>query len=131
MGESILFSVFLVFTGAAVLATIALYARQSLLVAYIGLGILVGPSTTGLVSDPRLIADLAQIGIIFLLFLLGVDLSPRKLLEQMREATGVTLASSMVFAALGYGVGTAFGLSKTDCLLIGMATTLSSTIIGL
>ena len=93
MGESILFSVFLVFTGAAVLATIALYARQSLLVAYIGLGILVGPSTTGLVSDPRLIADLAQIGIIFLLFLLGVDLSPRRLLEQMREATGVTLAS--------------------------------------
>lgn len=131
MGESILFSVFLVFTGAAVLATIALYARQSLLVAYIGLGILVGPSTTGLVSDPRLIADLAQIGIIFLLFLLGVDLSPRKLLEQMREATGVTLASSIIFAALGYGVGTAFGLSKTDCLLIGMATTLSSTIIGL
>ncbi len=131
MGESILFSVFLVFTGAAVLATIALYVRQSLLVAYIGLGILVGPSTTGLVSDPRLIADLAQIGIIFLLFLLGVDLSPRKLLEQMREATGVTLASSIVFAALGYGVGTAFGLSKTDCLLIGMATTLSSTIIGL
>ena len=131
MGESILFSVFLVFTGAAVLATIALYARQSLLVAYIGLGILVGPSTTGLVSDPRLIADLAQIGIIFLLFLLGVDLSPRKLLEQMREATGVTLASSIIFAALGYGVGTAFGLSKTDCLLVGMATTLSSTIIGL
>ena len=131
MGESILFSVFLVFTGAAVLATIALYARQSLLVAYIGLGILVGPSTTGLVSDPRLIADLAQIGIIFLLFLLGVDLSPRKLLEQMREATGVTLASSIIFAVLGYGVGVAFGLSKTDCLLIGMATTLSSTIIGL
>lgn len=131
MGESILFSVFLVFTGAAVLATIALYARQSPLVAYIGLGILVGPSTTGLVSDPRLIADLAQIGIIFLLFLLGVDLSPRKLLEQMREATGVTLASSIIFAVLGYGVGVAFGLSKTDCLLIGMATTLSSTIIGL
>ena len=131
MGESILFSVFLVFTGAAVLATLALYARQSLLVAYIGLGILMGPSVSGFVSDPRLIADLAQIGIIFLLFLLGVDLSPRKLVDQMREATGVTLLSSIVFAVLGYSVGALMGLSKTDCLLIGMATTLSSTIIGL
>lgn len=131
MGESILFSVFLVFTGAAVLATLALYARQSLLVAYIGLGILMGPSVSGFVSDPRLIADLAQIGIIFLLFLLGVDLSPRKLVDQMREATGVTLLSSIVFAVLGYSVGAFMGLSKTDCLLIGMATTLSSTIIGL
>ncbi|MEK9786497.1 MAG: cation:proton antiporter [Gammaproteobacteria bacterium] len=131
MGESILFSVFLVFTGAAVLATLALYARQSLLVAYIFLGMLMGPSVSGFVSDPRLIADLAQIGIIFLLFLLGVDLSPRKLVDQMREATGVTLLSSIVFAMLGYGVGAFMGLSKTDCLLIGMATTLSSTIIGL
>lgn len=131
MGESILFSVFLVFTGAAVLATLALYARQSLLVAYILLGMLMGPSVSGFVSDPRLIADLAQIGIIFLLFLLGVDLSPRKLVDQMREATGVTLLSSIVFAVLGYSVGAFMGLSKTDCLLIGMATTLSSTIIGL
>ena len=131
MGESILFSVFLVFTGAAVLATLALYARQSLLVAYIFLGMLMGPSVSGFVSDPRLITDLAQIGIIFLLFLLGVDLSPRKLVDQMREATGVTLLSSIVFAVLGYSVGAFMGLSKTDCLLIGMATTLSSTIIGL
>ena len=131
MGASFLFSVFLVFTGAAVLATLALYERQSLLVAYIGLGILMGPSVSGFVSDPRLIADLAQIGIIFLLFLLGVDLSPRKLVDQMREATGVTLLSSIVFAVLGYSVGAFMGLSKTDCLLIGMATHLSSTIIGL
>ena len=131
MGDSILFSVFLVFTGAAVLATLALFARQSLLIAYIGLGMLVGPAAAGLINDPRLISDLAQIGIIFLLFLLGVDLSPRKLLEQMKEATGVTLLSSIVFALLGYGVAAAIGLSRTDCLIVGMATTLSSTIIGL
>ncbi|MBT5228473.1 MAG: cation:proton antiporter [Proteobacteria bacterium] len=130
-GESVLFSIFLIFTGAALLATVALFARQSLLVAYIALGVLAGPSVTGLVTDPHLIADLAHIGIIFLLFLLGLDLSPRKLLGQMREAIGVTLISSMVFALLGYGVAAAAGLSRTDCLLVGMASTLSSTIIGL
>ena len=131
ISESVLFSIFLIFTGAALLATIALFARQSLLVAYIALGVLAGPSVTGLVADPHLIADLAHIGIIFLLFLLGLDLSPRKLLGQMREAVGVTLMSSLIFALLGYGVAFAAGLSRIDCLLVGMASTLSSTIIGL
>ena len=131
MGVSVLFSVFLIFTGAALLATVALFARQSLLVAYIAVGVIAGPSVTGLVADPYLIADLAHIGIIFLLFLLGIDLSPRKLLGQMREAVGVTLISSIIFALLGYGVALTAGLARVDCLVVGMASTLSSTIIGL
>ena len=131
MGESVLFSVFLIFTGAALLATVALFARQSLLIAYIAVGVIAGPSVTGLIADPHLISELAHIGIIFLLFLLGLDLSPRKLLGQIREAVGVTLISSIIFALLGYGVGLAAGLSRVDCLVVGMASTLSSTIIGL
>ena len=131
MSESVLFSVFLVFTGAALLATVALFARQSLLIAYIAVGVIAGPSVTGLIADPHLISELAHIGIIFLLFLLGLDLSPRKLLGQIQEAVGVTLISSIIFALLGYGVGLAAGLSRVDCLVVGMASTLSSTIIGL
>lgn len=131
MGESVLFSVFLIFTGAALLATVALFARQSLLIAYIAVGVIAGPSVTGLITDPHLIAELAHIGIIFLLFLLGLDLSPRKLLGQIQEAVGVTLISSIIFALLGYGVGLAAGLSRVDCLVVGIASTLSSTIIGL
>ena len=131
MGESVLFSVFLIFTGAALLATVALFTRQSLLIAYIAVGVIAGPSVTGLIADPHLISELAHIGIIFLLFLLGLDLSPRKLLGQIQEAVGVTLISSIIFALLGYGVGLAAGLSRVDCLVVGIASTLSSTIIGL
>ena len=131
MSESVLFSVFLIFTGAALLATVALFARQSLLIAYIAVGVIAGPSVTGLIADPHLISELAHIGIIFLLFLLGLDLSPRKLLGQIQEAVGVTLISSIIFALLGYGVGLVAGLSRVDCLVVGMASTLSSTIIGL
>ena len=46
--DPIFFTIFLVFTGAALLATLALYARQSLLVAYMVLGVLAGPSALGL-----------------------------------------------------------------------------------
>lgn len=68
--ESIVFSVFLIFTGAALLATAALFARQAMPVAYIVLGVAVGPSGLRWISDAALIEGMAHIGIIFLLFLL-------------------------------------------------------------
>ena len=71
------FSLFLIFTGAAVLATLALYARQAVIVAYIVLGVMLGPWGLGWVDDPELIADMSHIGIVFLLYLLGLDLFPQ------------------------------------------------------
>ena len=49
-GESILDTIFLIFTGGAVIAGLALFARQSMLVAYIALGVLVGPWGLGLIG---------------------------------------------------------------------------------
>lgn len=129
--DAVLYSIFLIFSGAALLATFALYARQSLLVAYIVLGIAIGPWGLRLVSEPALIQDIAQVGIIFLLFLLGLNLHPQKLLHLLREATLVTLLSSLLFAAMGFGIGFAFGYSMTESLVIGAASMFSSTIIGL
>ena len=68
--QAIIFTIFLIFSGAAILATIALYAKQSLLVAYILLGGILGPYGLGWIEDPKLISDFAHVGIIFLLFLL-------------------------------------------------------------
>lgn len=113
------------------LATLALYARQAMLVAYLLLGILLGPSAFGLISDARLISDLAHVGIIFLLFLLGLDLYPQKLVSLFRETTVVTLVSALVFGAIGFGVAYIFGMGLFDSSLIGLATTFSSTIIGI
>lgn len=129
--HSIVFSMFLIFTGAAVISTIALYARQALLVAYIALGVLMGPWGLELVSDPELIADIAEIGIIFLLFLLGLNLEPKDLHHLFREAVVVTTASSLIFALAGAGIAFSFGFDTTDSLLIGAVMMFSSTIIGL
>lgn len=129
--DSILFSMFLVFTGAAVMATLALYARQALLVAYIALGAIMGPWVLDLISDTRLIADIANIGIIFLLFLLGLNLELAELRKLFKEALIVTTASCAVFFILGFLVAWAFGFGFTDCLLVGAAMMFSSTIIAL
>jgi Kef-type K+ transport system membrane component KefB len=131
MHQDIVFTIFLIFTGAAVLATVALFARQALLVVYIVLGVLLGPSALGLVSDPELIGDIAHIGIIFLLFLMGLELNPREFLLLMRKTIIVTLASSLVFWCCGTLLAVLFGYSFREALLIGAVMIFSSTIIGL
>ncbi|HUM92130.1 MAG TPA: cation:proton antiporter [Candidatus Competibacter sp.] len=127
----IIFSLFLIFTGAALFATLALYARQALPIAYIALGALIGPYGFKLIDNASTIEEMAQIGIMFLLFLLGLDLSPQRLLQMLRKATLITLGTSLVFAAMGFGVALSFGYTLGESLLIGTAMTFSSTIIGL
>ncbi len=131
MQQDIIFTIFLIFTGAAVLATVALYARQALLVAYILLGVLLGPSVLGLVNDPKLIGDIAHIGIMFLLFLMGLELNPRELLQLMRKTTVITLLSSLLFWSSGCVLALLFGYTSLEAVLIGAAMIFSSTIIGL
>lgn len=82
-----IYQLFLIFTGAAALATLALFARQALPIAYIVLGILIGPHGSQQINDASAIEEMAQIGIMFLLFLLGLDLSPQRLLQMLRKAT--------------------------------------------
>ena len=87
--ETLTFSFFLIFSGAAVLATAALYTRQPLIIAYIVLGAIIGPFGFSLITDVALLEDVGHIGIIFLLFLLGLDMQPQSLKAVARPATAV------------------------------------------
>ncbi len=129
--DPVIFYIFLIFTGAAILATLALYARQSLLVVYIILGVILGPSVLGLVSDPEIIREISHIGIMFLLFLLGINLPPQKLLLMLRKTTLVTGISSLLFLLIGVGCALLFGFPVLESVIIGAAMMFSSTIIGL
>lgn len=128
---SIVHSLFLIFTGAAVIATAALFARQALLVAYIALGALLGPWALDLLSNPELIGDISNVGILFLLFLLGLNLEPAELKKLFREAIVVTSVSSALFAILGFVIARLFGFTGLDSVLIGATMMFSSTIIAL
>ncbi|WP_339068512.1 cation:proton antiporter [Teredinibacter turnerae] len=130
--EGQLFTVFfLIFTGAAVLASVALYTRQPLLVAYIAIGIALGPFGFSIIDDVSAVTEMAEIGIVFLLFLLGLDMQPKSLLAVLRSATSIALVSSALFAILGFCLGLAFGFNVTEAAIIAMATMFSSTIIGI
>lgn len=129
--ESLLFPFFLIFTGAAVCSTLALSLKQPLLVAYIFLGIAIGPFGLGYISDASLLSDIAEFGIIFLLFLLGLDMQPKKLVVTLRKTFLVTVASSLIFVGFGLGTGLLFQFSLTESLVIGFSMIFSSTIIGI
>ena len=131
MAEGVFQSFFLIFTGAAIIASLALYCRQPLLVVYIVLGALIGPYGMGWISDVQLLTEISQIGIIFLLFLLGLDMQPQSLLNVFRKVTLITLISSALFATVGYVIALLFGFGQMESTIIGLAMMFSSTIIGI
>ena len=129
--ESLLFPFPLIFSGAALLSTLALFFRQPLLVAYIVVGVILGPYGLSYISDPTLLTDISEFGIIFLLFLLGLDMQPAKLLATLKKTFLVTIASSLVFVLIGFSTGLIFAFSMTESLVIGFSMIFSSTIIGI
>ena len=124
-------SFFLIFAGAAVLAAVALYTRQPVLVAYIAVGGIAGPNGFGWVNDASMVSEISEVGIIFLLFLVGLDLQPSKLRNMVGSAIVTAVVSSLIFFGVSVGVMRAFGFSWIDAAVAGTACMFSSTIVGL
>ena len=131
MDVGIIESFFLIFAGAAVLATAALYTRQPLLVAYMAIGALLGPHGLAFIPNAEFVSDIGHIGIIFLLFLVGLDLPPAKLGTMLGASIATALASTAIFFALGCVLLRSFGFGWPEAIVAGIACVFSSTIIGI
>jgi Kef-type K+ transport system membrane component KefB len=131
MDSGITFTFAVIFLGAAVLSSLALYARQPIIIAYIALGVALGPYGAGLVSDTNLVSGAGHVGIILLLFLLGLDMKPTALWNSLRQSTLVAVLSTLIFGVAGYAFSRLFAFSHLDSILIGTALVFSSTIIGI
>lgn len=129
--DEVTFTIFIIFTGAAIFATLALFARQTLIVAYIALGILIGPFGLALVTDQEFIQQVSDIGIMFLLFLLGLSLNPNKLIGLFKDTMLITVLSGLIFSLLGYAFAIILGFNQIDSMVIAGSMVFSSTIIGL
>ena len=128
---SVFYTIFLIFAGAAIFSTLVLYTKQSLLVAYILLGAALGPWGLQLVSDVSVVQQVGEIGIVFLLFLLGLHLQPQNLVHMLKKITWIAVISSLFFAVTAYLIGRWFGLTVIESWILGAAMMFSSTIIGL
>lgn len=101
----------------------------STLVGYMAAGILVGPNTPGFVADQSLAAQLAEIGVILLMFGVGQHFHPQELLRVWRLAVPGAVAQSAVAAVAGWGLARAFGWSNTAGIVFGFALAVASTVV--
>ncbi len=131
MLDHIIFQFVVIFAGAALFATLFLYLRQPIILAYIVLGIVVGPKGLELINDAEQIEQLSHIGIILLLFLIGLNFQPAKLVGLLGRIGIVTLATCFIFMLLSLAVALVLGYPFIDSLIIGAALMFSSTIVSL
>ena len=114
---------------AAVIGAIGVRLRQPLIVAFIAVGILVGPSVLGWVSANDQVDLLAKLGIALLLFVVGLklDLHIIRIMGPVALATGL---GQVIFTSVaGYFIAIALGMTPITALYVAVALTFSSTII--
>lgn len=118
--------------GAAVLGgLLAQRLGLPVLLGYIAAGVIIGPNTPGFVADRDRVQLLANLGVAFLMFALGVEFSLNDLLKVRRVAL-ITAGLQLPFTiALGLGVGLLVGWSIEASILLGGAFAISSSIVAI
>lgn len=101
----------------------------SSLVGYLLAGIAVGPHTPGFVADARIAAQMADIGVILLMFSVGMHFHPAALLRVWRVALPGAVVQSALAAAAGWGCGRLFGWSHGAAAVFGLALAVASTVV--
>jgi Kef-type K+ transport system membrane component KefB len=103
--------------------------KQPLIIGYILSGILVGPFFLNLIQDSETITTFSEMGIAFLLFIVGLHLSP-KILKEVGKISLITGLGQIIFTSLiGFAISYLLGFSVVTALYIAIALTFSSTII--
>ena len=105
--------------------------RLSPLVGYLVAGIIAGPFTPGFVGDQTLAPQLAEIGVILLMFGVGLHFSLRDLLEVKSIAVPGAIAQILFVSLLGWGLAQWFGWSNAAGVVFGLALSVASTVVVL
>jgi CPA2 family monovalent cation:H+ antiporter-2 len=119
--------VILLLLVALLFGTIAERLRQSVIVGYLIAGTVVGPNVLGWISKQQEIYYIAELGVALLLFVIGLEFSPRRLLELGKKSLGTGIAQILVTAAITWAVARVIGISSQEALIIGMMIAMSST----
>ena len=122
----------LIYLGAAVLAVpLARLLGLGSIIGYLAAGIAIGPWGLKLVTDPQSMLHFAEFGVVLMLFLVGLELEPRRLWQLRRPIFGWGSVQLFGSAALIAAAGVAAGLDWRLSLVAGLGLALSSTAIGL
>ncbi len=119
----------LVLCTAAVTTVVFQKLRQPVVLGYLLAGMVVGPHLPGPEADDRTVQTLAELGVILLMFSLGIEFSLAKLLRVGRTAAFVAIVQCSLMIWLGYLLGELFGWSRLQSIFAGAMIAISSTTI--
>lgn len=105
--------------------------RLPLVLAHLATGMLLGPHALDLLPGSEIVEQLGEIGLVVLLFFLGMEMSVGRLVRNWRVAVGGTLVQVLVSVAVVYGVGRVLGWPLERSVLLGFVVSLSSTAVVL
>ena len=131
--EGSLLQAAVVFLLAAVL-TVPLAKRMQLgaVLGYLLAGVIIGPSVLSLIGNPESVAHISELGVVLLLFIIGLELSPRRLWVMRKSVFGIGLAQVLLTGTvLGMLALFLFGQPLNRSIVLGLGLALSSTAFGL
>ena len=117
------------FTAAWVLGLLTQYLRLSPIVGYLLAGVLIGPHTPGFIGDVNLAQQLAEVGVILLMFGVGLHFHLKDLLAVKAVAIPGAIGQSLVATLLGVLIFEALGFPVRSGVVIGMAMAVASTVV--
>ncbi|MFZ3023017.1 monovalent cation:proton antiporter-2 (CPA2) family protein [Pseudomonas sp.] len=131
--ETSLLQAAVVFLLAAVVAVpLAKRLQLGAVLGYLAAGVLIGPSLLGLIDDPQSVSHISELGVVLLLFIIGLELSPRRLWVMRKSVFGAGLAQVLLTGLLIAGVAFwGFQQALNTALVLGLGLALSSTAFGL
>jgi CPA2 family monovalent cation:H+ antiporter-2 len=114
---------------ALILGFISLKLKLPTLVGYLLAGVLLGPFTPGYVANAAIAAELAEIGVILLMFGVGLHFSWDNLLQTRKIALPGAILQIVVATLMGIGVGLFWGWNFENALILGLALSVASTVV--
>lgn len=122
----------LVFLGAAVVAVpLARWLRLGSILGYLVAGLLIGPAVLGLVPESTAIPEVAELGVVLMLFLVGLELEPKRLWAMRRPIFGWGSVQLLGCAAVIAAVGLALGYPWRLTVVVSLGLAMSSTAVAL
>lgn len=129
--DSIVLEMSTIIISTAVLCVIAEIAKQPLIVAYIFAGFLMGPAGLGLIHGNGFFSAISQIGVVLLLYLIGLELRPRKFAETLKKTSFPAVCATLTIVPFGILIGWISGLSMIETTYLVVAFLFSSTVVVL
>ncbi|MCQ0168677.1 glutathione-regulated potassium-efflux system protein KefB [Pseudomonas sp. S12(2018)] len=131
--EGSLLQTAVIFLLAAVIAVpLAKRLQLGAVIGYLLAGVAIGPQVLGLIRDTESVAHISELGVVLLLFIIGLELSPRRLWLMRKSVFGVGLAQVLLTGAVIGAIALfGFGQPMPAAVFVGLGLALSSTALGL